>query len=56
MAIKKIDKSIQFNEFDEFLKFLTDLRDAKRTFAFNGNINANGIETFNVNWSSEEEV
>ena len=56
MTTKTVNKSIQFTKCDEFIVFLNKLKKEKKTFAFNGNINANGVQNFNINWSSEEEV
>lgn len=53
---KKVNKSISFEKFDEFLAALQKRNEDNEEFNFSGNIAKNGSRNFNINWTSEEEI
>ena len=54
-----VNKSVTFDNYDEFIKLVQKLMKEKGSFSFNGNINRNdqnNIENFSVNWVAKEEI
>ncbi|MCK4454519.1 hypothetical protein KAU51_04255 [Candidatus Parcubacteria bacterium] len=54
---KKVNKSISFEDFDEFMAALKKRNNEdNEEFNFSGNIASDGSKNFTINWTSEEEV
>ena len=51
----KVTHNVQYAEFDKFIKHVEKLKKEKITFTFNGNVNVNDVQNFNVSWTTEEE-
>lgn len=54
-----VNKSVTFDNYDEFIKLVQRLLKEKKSFSFNGNINndaQNSAKNFSINWISVEEI
>ena len=51
----KVTHSVQYAEFDKFIKHVEKLENEKKAFTFNGNVNNDNSQNFNISWTTEEE-